>query len=278
MKKITSVLLVLCCLTLSIAPALATEKRDLTDGEMLALHFINEFFSSKPEDGISYDVSLDTETNCFVVKGEYMLLESLYKSYSPEYQELLAHISELFSSVDSLMRTSVGSDSYYLRLTYFHSAIASSGAYCAFSSKGGTPHQVNGRFASNAQTSYRVADERYSEEDLQYIVDKFSGDNVNLLSISISSIEPYDKPSISISVSGEYCKKMLDNYKPNVSCPSAPDRYVIDCREIANTTGASCVILWLYGDSDGYACVQFSHSSRYAQYYVKDYRYLRIAP
>ena len=176
------------------------------------------------------------------------------------------------------MRTSVGSDSYYLRLTYFHSAIASSGAYCAFSSKGGTPHQVNGRFASNAQTSYRVADDRYSEEDLQYIVDKFSGDNVNLLSISISSIEPYDKPSISISVSGEYCKKMLDNYKPNVSCPSAPDRYVIDCREIANTTGASCVILWLYGDSDVYACVQFSHSSRYAHYYVKDYRYLRIEP
>ena len=42
MKKIISVLLVLCCLTLSIAPALATEKSDLTDGEVLALHFINE--------------------------------------------------------------------------------------------------------------------------------------------------------------------------------------------------------------------------------------------
>jgi len=277
-KKFVSVLLVLCCLIASCVSAFATEKRDLTDGEMLALHFINEFFSSKPEDGISYDVSLDTETNCFVVKGEYMLLESLYKSYSPEYQELLAHISELFSSVDSLMRTSVGSDSYYLRLTYFRSAITSTGAYCAFSSKGGTPHQVNGRFASNAQTSYRVADERYSEEDLQYIVDKFSGDNVNLLSISISSIEPYDKPSIDISVSGEYCKKMLDNYKPNVSCPSAPDRYIIDCREIANATGAKYVTLWLYGDSDVYASIQFSHSSRYAQYYVKDYRYLRIAP
>ena len=38
MKKIISVLLVLCCLTLSIAPALATEKSDLTDGEVLALH------------------------------------------------------------------------------------------------------------------------------------------------------------------------------------------------------------------------------------------------
>lgn len=278
MKKIASVLLVLCCLTLSIAPALATEKRELTDGEMLALHFINEFFASKPEDGISYDVSLDTETNCFVVKGEYMLLESLYKSYSPEYQELLAHISKLFSSVDALMRTSVGNESYYLRLTYFRSAITSTGAYCAFSSKGGSPHQVNGRFTTNAQTAYWVADERYSEDALQYIVDKFSGDNVMLLSVSVSSIEPYDKPSISISLSGEYCKKMLDNYKPNVSCPSAPDRYIIDCREIANATGASCVTLWLYGDSDVYAFIQFSHSSRYAQYYVKDYRYLRTEP
>lgn len=278
MKKVVSTLLVLCCLMASCVTALATEKRDLTDGEMLALHFINEFFASKPEDGISYDVALDTETNCFVVKGEYMLLESLYKSCSPEYQELLAHISELFSSVDALMRTSVGSDSYYLRLTYFRSAISSSGAYCAFSSKGGTPHQVNGRFTTNAQTSFRVADERYSEEDLQYIVDKFSGDNVKLLSVSVSSVEPYDKPSISISVSGEYCKKMLDNYTPNASLPSTPDRYIIDCREIAKATGAGYVTLWLYGDSDVYASVQFSHSSTYAQYYVKDYRYLRIDP
>ena len=155
MKKIVSLLLILCCLAFFIVPVLATEKYDLTDGEMLALHFINEFFASKPEEGIEYDASLNTETKCFVIKAHYPLLESLIIDKPEEYQQIVNHIESLFSSVDSLMRTSVeDSDAYHMTLTFGTSNFPVEypvAEYLCISSKGGTVHRVNAELVSTSE-------------------------------------------------------------------------------------------------------------------------------
>ena len=61
MKKILSLILATCFLLLSLIPVLADDKCELTDGESLALYFINEFYPSDKGDGEEYLVTFDAE-------------------------------------------------------------------------------------------------------------------------------------------------------------------------------------------------------------------------
>lgn len=118
MKKIISVLLVLCCLTLSIAPALATEKSDLTDGEVLALHFIKEFYPADKGDGEEYLVTFDTENKHFIIHGHYPLLESLIIDRPEDYQAMAEQLEKLFTSVNNLVEDALEApEEYYMTLS-----------------------------------------------------------------------------------------------------------------------------------------------------------------
>lgn len=61
MKKFVSTLLIVCCLLYYI-PVLADETT-MTGGELLAMHFIKEFYAEDKGDGEAYFVTFDAATN-----------------------------------------------------------------------------------------------------------------------------------------------------------------------------------------------------------------------
>lgn len=277
MKKIVSLLLILCCLAFFIVPVLATEKYDLTDGEMLALHFINEFFASKPEEGIEYDASLNTETKCFVIKAHYPLLESLIIDKPEEYQQMVNHIESLFSSVDSLMRTSVeDSDAYHMTLTFGTSNFPVEypvAEYLCISSKGGTVHRVNAELVSTSEIKFYVANENAADAStIQATIDFFTEKGATVHGVVCHASQSPNDNGFYLSISGAYCDKFAEGYKgKDAQWVSVPDCYVIDCRKVANDYGLDSIGLVFYNEQNkAFGMFSFQHSSWYGYYYAID--------
>ena len=65
-KKFVSTLLIVCCLLYYI-PVLADETT-MTGGELLAMHFIKEFYAEDKGDGEAYFVTFDAANKHFIVR------------------------------------------------------------------------------------------------------------------------------------------------------------------------------------------------------------------
>ena len=99
MKKFVSTLLIVCCLLYYI-PVLADETT-MTGGELLAMHFIKEFYAEDKGDGEAYFVTFDAANKHFIVRGHYPLLESLIADDPENYQQMVDKRSLLPSTTSS---------------------------------------------------------------------------------------------------------------------------------------------------------------------------------
>lgn len=265
MKKAVSLALATVCATSCIVCP-ATAETQMTGGEALAMMFINEFFSPDEKAGINYSIALDQENKHFIITAQNQQLESLCGTDNENFEKYAESVMTLFDSVSSLVRTSTGDDDYYMTLTYYlrRSQIESPfGAYCCFSSKGGSSHRVNAEFVSTDSIKYYVADENAKADDIQTIIDYFSQKDCTLRCIEYFTSSSNPVSNYVISVSGSYCDAFLKNHKGKTEqFVPVPDKYVIDARYICNATEATQFhIHFLVEDSaqmEGYFF--FSHS------------------
>lgn len=117
MKKFVSTLLIVCCLLYYI-PVLADETT-MTGGELLAMHFIKEFYAEDKGDGEAYFVTFDAANKHFIVRGHYPLLESLIADDPENYQQMVDKLETLFASIDDLIRVCLEEpDAYYMTLSF----------------------------------------------------------------------------------------------------------------------------------------------------------------
>lgn len=277
MKKIISVLLVLCCLTLSIAPALATEKSDLTDGEVLALHFINEFYPADKGDGEEYLVTFDTENKHFIIHGHYPLLESLIIDRPEDYQAMAEQLEKLFTSVNNLVEDALEApEEYYMTLslgTANYSLEYPVCEYLCISTKGGTVHRVNDELVSTSEIKFYVANENAADAaTIQAAIDFFTAKGATVHGVVCYATQNPNNNGFSLSISGEYCDKFAEGYKgKDAQWVSVPDRYVIDCRKVANDYGLDDIgLLFRNEQGDTFGLFSFQHSSWYGYYYAID--------
>lgn len=277
MKKILSLMLATCFLLLSLIPVLADDKCELTDGEALALYFINEFYPSDKGDGEEYLVTFDAENKHFIINAHFPLLESLIIDNPEEYQRMVDHIEALFASVDGLMRTSVeDSDAYHMTLTFClsrHSLDYPLCEYLCISSKGGTVHRVNAELVSTSEIKFYVANENAADAaTIQAAIDFFTAKGAMVHGVVCYATQNPNNNGFSLSISGEYCNKFAEGYKGKDSqWVSVPDRYVIDCRKVANDYGLDDIgLLFRNEQGDTFGLFSFQHSSWYGYYYAID--------
>lgn len=262
MKKAVSLALATVCATSCIVCP-ATAESQMTGGEALAMMFINEFFAPDEKSGINYSITLDQQNKHFIISAQNQQFEDLCGADNENFEKYADSIMTLFDSVNSLVHTSTGDDEYYMTLTYYlgRSKLESPfGAYCCFSSKGGSSHRVNAEFVSTDSTAYYVAYEDAEANDIQTIIDYFSQKDCTLRCIEyIPSTEFY-----AISVSGSYCDAFLKNYKGKTeySVP-VPDKYIIDARNICNATESNqfAIDFFVEGSEQRMGYFSFSHNS-----------------
>lgn len=267
MKKALSLALATACVTSCIVCP-ATAEEEMTGGEMLAMMFINNFFTPDEKAGINYSVSLDHENKRFIIKAQNKQLEELYKTDNADFEKLAVAIMELFDSVNGLMLTSTGDSEYYMTLTYYPCAITFdayiSAGYCCFSSKDGTTHRVNDQFITTDSMSFTVADEDVNPETVQAVIDWAKGKNITLRGISFSA----DGKEVFIGVLGDYGDILEKNYKGKTERIVCPDRYIIDGRALCNDLGLEEVHFSFYNaDGHGFASAHYSRYSQYAYYW-----------
>lgn len=276
MKKFVSVLLVLCCLMASCVPALADEP-EMTGGELLAMHFVKEFYAEDKGNGEAYFVTFDAANKHFIVHGHYPLLESLIVDDPENYQQMVDKLETLFASIDDLIRVCLEEpDAYYMTLSFGLSRLSlesSAGEYLCISSKGGTVHRVNAELVSTSEIKFYVANENAADAaTIQAAIDFFTAKGAMVHGVVCYATQNPNNNGFSLSISGEYCNKFAEGYKGKDSqWVSVPDRYVIDCRKVANDYGLDDIgLLFRNEQGDTFGLFSFQHSSWYGYYYAID--------
>lgn len=275
-KKFVSVLLVVCCLMASCVPALADEP-EMTGGELLALHFINEFYPADKGDGEEYLVTFDAENKHFIINGHYPLLESLIIDHPDDYQAMADQLGRLFTSVNNLVEVALESpEEYHMTLTFGLSRYSLDYPVCEYlciSSKGGTVHRVNAELVSTSEIKFYVANENAADAStIQAAIDFFTEKGATVHSVLCFASQSPNDNGFSLSISGKYCDKYAEGYKgKNAQWVSVPDRYIVDCRKVANDYGLDSISLGFYDEQGNlFGLFSFQHSSWYGYYYAID--------
>lgn len=274
MKKFVSVLLVLCCLMVCI-PALADEP-EMTGGELLAMHFIQEFYAEDKGDGEAYFVTFDAANKHFIVRGHYPLLESLIAEDPENYQQMVDKLETLFASVDDLIRVCLEEpDAYYMTLSFGLSRLSlesSTGEYLCFSSRGGTVHRVNDEFVTTPQVAFYVAYEDSDPEDVHALLDFYDAKGAEFSVVEYLPGEDKQNIGYIIKISGEYCDAFEKNYTgKSQDFVNVPYVYLQDAREIAKQLDIGFVsILFCNSDGKAFGRFDFRHSSSSGSYFAID--------
>lgn len=266
MKKAVSLALATVCATSCIVCP-ANAESQMTGGEALAMMFINEFFAPDEKSGINYSITLDQQNKHFIISAQHQQFEDLCGADNENFEKYADSIMTLFDSVNSLVHTSTGDDEYYMTLTYYLSSCTFEhpyGAYCCFSSKGGTSHRVNEQFVSTQDVTYYVACEEAKIEDIQAIIDFYAQKGCTVKAMSFLSTW------YSITVSGEYCNAFLKNYTgKDQQHVYVPEKYIIDAREICKKTEIGTIAISFTNSSNQtFGRLQFSHSGWTGYYYA----------
>ena len=275
MKKFVSVLLVLCCLMASCVPAFADEP-EMTGGELLALHFIKEFYAEDKGNGEEYFVTFDAENKHFIVHGHYPLLESLIVDDPENYQQMVDKLEALFLSIDDLIRICLEEpDKYYMTLSFGLSRLSlesSTGKYLCFSSKGGTVHRVNSEFVTTSQVAFFVAYEDSNPDDVHALLDFYAAKGAELSVVEYLPGEDKQNIGYIIKISGEYCDAFEKNYAgKSQDFVNVPYVYLQDAREIAKKLDIGFVsILFCNSDGKTFGRFDFRHSSSSGSYFAID--------
>ncbi len=275
MKKFVSVLLVLCCLMASCVPALADEP-EMTDGELLAMHFIQEFYAEDKGDGEAYFVTFDAANKHFIVRGHYPLLESLIAEDPENYQQMVDKLETLFASVDDLIRVCLEEpDAYYMTLSFGLSRLSlesSTGKYLCFSSKGGIVHRVNDEFVTTPQVAFYVAYEDSDPDDVHALLDFYAAKGAEFSVVEYLPGEDKQNIGYIIKISGEYCDAFEKNYAgKSQDFVNVPYAYLQDAREIAKQLNIGFIsILFCNSDGKAFGRFDFRHSSSSGSYFAID--------
>lgn len=274
MKKFVSMLLITCCLMYCI-PVLADEPT-LTDGELLALHFIKEFYPQDKGDGEEYFVTFDAANKHFIVRGHYPLIESLIADDMENYQLMVDKMETLFTSVDDLIRTCIEEpDAYYMTLSFGLSRLSlesSAGQYLCFSSKGGNVHRVNDEFVTTPQVSFYVAYENSNPEDVHALLDFYAAKGVEFSVVEYLPGEDKQNVGYIIRISGEYCDAFEKNYAgKSQDFVNVPYVYLQDAREIAKQLDIGFIsITFCNSNGEAFGRFGFHRSSWSGSYFAID--------
>lgn len=274
MKKFVSVLLVLCCMMVCI-PALADEP-EMTGGELLAMHFIKEFYAEDKGDGEAYFVTFDAANKRFIVRGHYPLLESLIADDPENYQQMVDKLETLFASIDDLIRVCLEEpDAYYMTLSFGLSRLSlesSAGEYLCFSSKGGIVHRVNDEFVTTPQVAFYVAYEDSDPDDVHTLLDFYAAKGAEFSVVEYLPGEDKQNIGYIIKISGEYCDAFEKNYAgKSQNYVNVPYAYLQDAREIAKQLDIGFVsILFCNSDGKAFGRFDFRHSSSSGSYFAID--------
>ena len=274
MKKFVSVLLVLCCLMVCI-PALADEP-EMTGGELLAMHFIKEFYAEDKGNGEEYFVTFDAANKHFIVRGHYPLLESLIADDPENYQQMVDKMETLFASIDDLIRVCLEApDAYYMTLSFGLSRLSlesSAGEYLCFSSKGGIVHRVNDEFVTTPQVAFYVAYEDSDSDDVHALLDFYAAKGAEFSVVEYLPGEDKQNIGYIIKISGEYCDAFEKNYAgKSQDFVNVPYVYLQDAREIAKQLDIGFVsILFCNSDGKAFGRFDFRHSSSSGSYFAID--------
>lgn len=274
MKKFVSVLLALCCLMVCI-PALADEP-EMTGGELLAMHFIQEFYAEDKGDGEAYFVTFDAANKHFIVRGHYPLLESLIAEDPENYQQMVDKLETLFASVDDLIRVCLEEpDAYYMTLSFGLSRLSlesSTGKYLCFSSKGGIVHRVNDEFVTTPQVAFYVAYEDSDPDDIHALLDFYASKGAEFSVVEYLPGEDKQNIGYIIKISGEYCDAFEKNYAgKSQDFVNVPYAYLQDAREIAKQLNIGFIsILFCNSDGKAFGRFDFRHSSSSGSYFAID--------
>lgn len=274
MKKFVSVLLVLCCMMVCI-PALADEP-EMTGGELLAMHFVKEFYAEDKGDGEAYFVTFDAANKHFIVRGHYPLLESLIADAPENYQQMVDKLETLFASIDDLIRVCLEEpDAYYMTLSFGLSRLSlesSVGEYLCFSSKGGIVHRVNDEFVTTPQVAFYVAYEDSDPDDVHALLDFYAAKGAEFSVVEYLPGEDKQNIGYIIKISGEYCDAFEKNYAgKSQNYVNVPYAYLQDAREIAKQLDIGFVsILFCNSDGKAFGRFDFRHSSSSGSYFAID--------
>lgn len=274
MKKFVSTLLIVCCLLYYI-PVLADETT-MTGGELLAMHFIKEFYAEDKGDGEAYFVTFDAANKHFIVRGHYPLLESLIADDPENYQQMVDKLETLFASIDDLIRVCLEEpDAYYMTLSFGLSRLSlesSTGKYLCFSSKGGTVHRVNDEFVTTPQVSFYVAYENSNPEDVHALLDFYAAKGVEFSVVEYLPGEDKQNVGYIIKISGEYCDAFEKNYAgKSQNFVNVPYVYLQNAREIAKQLDIGFIsILFCNFDGKAFGRFDFRHSSSSGSYFAID--------
>lgn len=274
MKKFVSVLLVLCCLMVCIH-ALADEP-EMTDGELLAMHFVKEFYAEDKGNGEAYFVTFDAANKHFIVHGHYPLLESLIVDDPENYQQMVDKLETLFASIDDIIRVCLEEpDAYYMTLSFGLSRLSfesSAGEYLCFSSKGGIVHRVNDEFVTTPQVAFYVAYEDSYPDDVHALLDFYAANGAEFSVVEYLPGEDRQNIGYIIKISGEYCDAFEKNYAgKSQDFVNVPYVYLQDAREITKQLDIGFVsILFCNSDGKAFGRFDFRHSSSSGSYFAID--------
>lgn len=275
MKKFVSVLLVLCCLMASCVPALADEP-EMTGGELLAMHFVKEFYAEDKGNGEAYFVTFDAANKHFIVHGHYPLLESLIVDAPENYQQMVDKLETLFASIDDIIRVCLEEpDAYYMTLSFGLSRLSlesSAGEYLCFSSKGGIVHRVNDEFVTTPQVAFYVAYEDSDPDDVHALLDFYAAKGAEFSVVEYLPGEDRQNIGYIIKISGEYCDAFEKNYTgKSQDFVNVPYVYLQDAREIAKQLDIGFVsILFCNSDGKAFGRFDFRHYSSSGSYFAID--------
>ena len=274
MQKFVSVLLALCCLMVCIH-ALADEP-EMTGGELLAMHFVKEFYAEDKGNGEAYFVTFDAANKHFIVHGHYPLLESLIVDDPENYQQMVDKLETLFASIDDIIRVCLEEpDAYYMTLSFGLSRLSlesSAGEYLCFSSKGGIVHRVNDEFVTTPQVAFYVAYEDSYPDDVHALLDFYAAKGAEFSVVEYLPGEDRQNIGYIIKISGEYCDAFEKNYAgKSQDFVNVPYVYLQDAREIAKQLDIGFVsILFCTSDGNAFGRFDFRHSSSSGSYFAID--------
>lgn len=256
-------------------PVLADETT-MTGGELLAMHFIKEFYAEDKGDGEAYFVTFDAANKHFIVRGHYPLLESLIADDPENYQQMVDKLETLFASIDDLIRVCLEEpDAYYMTLSFGLSRLSlesSTGKYLCFSSKGGTVHRVNDEFVTTPQVAFYVAYEDSDPDDVHALLDFYTAKGAEFSVVEYLPGEDKQNIGYIIKISGEYCDAFEKNYAgKSQNYVNVPYVYLQDAREIAKQLDIGFVsILFCNSDGKEFGRFDFRHSSSSGSYFAID--------
>lgn len=185
-------------------------------------------------------------------------------------------LEKLFTSVNNLVEDALEApEEYYMTLslgTANYSLEYPVCEYLCISTKGGTVHRVNDEFVSTNEIKFYVANENADASAVQSILDLFATKDVSVLGITCMASQNPDNNGFFIALSGAYCDKFAAGYKgKDADWVEIPDRYIIDCRELATKNNLKQISLtFLDEQGNAFGAMQFSDSYWRGYYYAID--------